>query len=161
MSETIGLSTAKGFIPVENKALKVGDIVIPRKKLLWSGEQKITTDGHTFSFDESLIGKTLELEYSTLSSLSASEVDGQYTVAHKFVKFKMHHLHRLGFVEFMEGLAFNYDTEAQVVGSDRLRVYFPNGDIADGSEKSIHIEVDSSNSSAVFGYIYSIYEVIE
>lgn len=57
MSKQIGISTSKGyhqtdgtgfdFIIDQNGVLKIGDVIIPQKKLLWTGNQVANTDSWT------------------------------------------------------------------------------------------------------------------
>ena len=49
----------------ENGVLRIGDIIIPQKRLIWTGDVKLSNDRATVCTDNCL-GKTIELEYYAL-----------------------------------------------------------------------------------------------
>lgn len=161
MANKKGFSTAKGFNPTdgtgleitkdENGVLRMGDIIIPQRKVLWSGAEKITSSGKEFSFDESLVGKTLEFEYSTLSVLDDAPLDGQDTIVHKIIKVKIHHTRTYGYFDELEYVGST--------GNMMFRLSYG----ASPTDNRITVKLNKSAdiTDIAYFYLFSIVEVIE
>lgn len=156
MIEKLGLSNDKGFQEIvpdaekvnglhlvrdENGVLKVGNIIIPQRKLLWSGELRVTSTAQDLTMEESLSYKTLEVSYRCGVSKGLRK--------EKF------------YVEEFGTNNFDYHIKAVEGTTGNLSYDGLSLSVIDTEEhRTIRVKNVSSSESRIY-YLIAIYEVIE
>lgn len=128
--------------------LKIGDVIIPQKKLLWSGEETDTIVGSGVSssieidLGKDLTNKTLEIE--VLESVGSTS-----DIAHQFIKYKV-----ITPQSKSNSFVFSF--------SDRVRVNIYCLE-SSKTKLSFRFETTTNVPSAYTSYVgvYKIYEIIE
>ena len=151
----------------ENGVLKICDVIIPQRKLLWSGSVNIRVEDDWLNFvsvftsQESLIGKTLEVQlaFDTPSAIKTTS---------KFFKFKALTTYSGG---TFSGASFNVATRMsnftsvgeRLVSTDFYINLYSTGEVKMQYLDSYYKD-SASGTIAISGsdvYVIAIYEIIE
>lgn len=134
----------------ENGVLKIGDIIIPQKRLLWalSEGKKVQQKGKGFAVDtvftskESLENKTLQIEYK--------QIQGSDNGARHIVTIKLQN-NKYAYYQLNFNNGLTVTTYFQLTGGTNLKVGI--------SHAFSSSEVNDNQTSSCT--VYSVYEIIE
>lgn len=143
-----------------NGILKIGNIIIPQKKLLWSGSVAVGKDTQTiFQSSESLLNKTLEVEVN--GGTPGTETTPYYT---KFFRFKILHYASgdVSSVEFVNNAYIGGNNNNAIIDTTNICIIINNANTM--SMWSMHSVTQTAGNTFSEDYpiiVTKVYEIIE